>query len=99
MLGECEMSFVHHLLSRVPDDFPNYVEDLVSSAHSLFRKYPPEKLAGAVEQYIKQRYVSQKKQSVEKGSEWRDNIYIPNNMQMVIGLRVSRVFKSTVSTI
>ncbi|KAJ7365036.1 hypothetical protein OS493_007677 [Desmophyllum pertusum] len=52
--GECEMSFVHHLLSRVPDDLPDYVEELITTAHSLFCKYPPEKLAGAVERYLKE---------------------------------------------
>ena len=49
------MSYVHHLLSRIPDDFPDYVEELVTAAHSLFHKFPPEKLAGAVERYLKER--------------------------------------------
>ena len=49
------MSYVHHLLSRVPDDLPDYVEEVIATAHSLFCKYPPEKLAGAVERYLKER--------------------------------------------
>ena len=56
LLGECEMSFVYHMLSRIPEDFPCYVEELVSSAQSLFRKYPPDNLRGEVEQYIRERY-------------------------------------------
>ncbi|KAL9976217.1 hypothetical protein ACROYT_G013489 [Oculina patagonica] len=54
LTGECEMSYVHHLLSRIPDDLPDYVEELITTAHSLFCKYPPEKLAGAVERYLKE---------------------------------------------
>ena len=49
------MSYVHHLLSRIPEELPDYVEELVMEAHSLFRKFPPEKLAGAVERYLKER--------------------------------------------
>lgn len=52
--GECEMSYVHHLLSRIPDDLPDYVEELITAAHSLFCKFPPEKLAGAVDRYLKE---------------------------------------------
>ncbi|KAM7444840.1 hypothetical protein ABFA07_006632 [Porites harrisoni] len=52
--GECEMSYVHHLLSRIPDDLPDYVEELVTASHSLFCKFPPEKLAGAAERYLKE---------------------------------------------
>lgn len=52
--GECEMSYVHHLLSRIPDDLPDYVEEVIATAHSLFCKYPPDKLAGAVERYLKE---------------------------------------------
>jgi len=55
--GECEMSYVHHLLSRIPDDLPDYVEEVIATAHSLFCKYPPEKLVGAVERYLKERLV------------------------------------------
>lgn len=53
--GECEMSYVHHLLSRIPDDLPDYAEEVIATAHSLFCKYPPDKLAGAVERYLKER--------------------------------------------
>ena len=49
------MSYVHHLLSRIPDDLPDYAEELITTAHSLYCKYPPEKLAGAVERYLKER--------------------------------------------
>lgn len=49
------MSYVHHLLSRIPDDLPDYVEELVTAAYSLFCKFPPEKLAGAAERYLKER--------------------------------------------
>ena len=55
--GECEMSYVHHLLSRVPEDLPDYIDELVTAAHELFRKFPPEKLVGAVERYLKERSV------------------------------------------
>jgi len=51
------MSYVHHLLSRIPDDLPDYVEELVTASHSLFCKFPPEKLAGAAERYLKERWV------------------------------------------
>lgn len=52
--GECEMSYVHHLLSRVPEDLPDYIDELVTAAHKLFCKFPPEKLVGAVERYLKE---------------------------------------------
>lgn len=52
--GECEMSYVHHLLSRIPEDLPDYAEELITAAHAMFRKFPPEKLVGAVERYLKE---------------------------------------------
>ena len=49
------MSYVHHLLSRVPEDLPDYVDELVLAAHALFLKFPPEKLVGSVERYLLER--------------------------------------------
>lgn len=49
------MSYVHHLLSRIPEDLPDYAEELITAAHAMFRKFPPEKLVGAVERYLKER--------------------------------------------
>ncbi|KAK3726757.1 hypothetical protein QZH41_010410 [Actinostola sp. cb2023] len=54
LLGECEMSFVHHMMSRIPENFPCRVEEYIISAQFLFDKYSPEKLAGAVEKYLKE---------------------------------------------
>ena len=52
------MSYVHHLLSRIPDDLPDYVEEVIATANSLYCKYPPDKLAGAVERNLKERLAS-----------------------------------------
>ncbi|KXJ24234.1 TBC1 domain family member 20 [Exaiptasia diaphana] len=54
LLGECEMSFVHHLLSRIPENFPYRVEEYIVSAIFLFDKYSPEKLASAADKYLKE---------------------------------------------
>ncbi|XP_068093958.1 TBC1 domain family member 20-like isoform X1 [Hyperolius riggenbachi] len=36
---ECDMPFVHQLLSKIPSNFP--YETLISRTHSLFQKHPP----------------------------------------------------------
>lgn len=83
--GECEMSYVHHLLSRIPDDFPDYVEELVTAAHSLFRKFPPEKLAGAVERYLKESMaVAKHKQFIRELEDQRpDSVLRQRRKQLV----------------
>ena len=57
ILGECEMSFVHHTLSKITDDLPSCAEDVIQSSYSLFKKYSPEKMAGAAEKYLRERSV------------------------------------------
>ncbi|CAH1270126.1 TBCK [Branchiostoma lanceolatum] len=44
---ECEMTMVHHTLSRLPEDLP--FEHLVSRAGDLFIQYPPSMLAKEAE--------------------------------------------------
>lgn len=70
--GECEMSYVHHLLSRVPEDLPDYVDELVLAAHALFLKFPPEKLVGSVERYLQESMaVSKHKQLIRELEDQR----------------------------
>ena len=40
---ECEMCFIHSLLSKIPNDLP--LEQLVTRAGDLFIQYPPQQLA------------------------------------------------------
>lgn len=55
LLGECEMSFVHHMLSKIPENVPYRVEEYIISANFLFDKYSPDKLAGAADKYLRER--------------------------------------------
>lgn len=49
---ECEMPYVHALLSRIPDDVP--FELLISQTGDLFIQYPPNVLEDeAKQQYEK----------------------------------------------
>ena len=50
------MSFVHHTMSRLTDELPSFVEDVIQSGYALFKKYSPEKMAGAAEKYLRERY-------------------------------------------
>jgi len=44
---ECEMCYIHVLLSNVPTNLP--YEELIGSAQQLFHKYPPSELAEEAE--------------------------------------------------
>ncbi|XP_048576845.1 TBC1 domain family member 20 isoform X2 [Nematostella vectensis] len=54
LLGECDMAFVHHSLSKIPSDFSSRVEELITSTKYLFEKYSPEKMAKAAERHLKE---------------------------------------------
>lgn len=55
LLGECEMSFMHHTLSKIPEHFPFRVEEYIQLAYCLFDKYSPDKLASAADKYLQER--------------------------------------------
>lgn len=104
LAGECEMSYVHHLLSRIPDDLPDYVEELITTAHSLFRKFPPEKLSGAVDRYLKESItVAKHKQFIrELGDQRPDSVLRQRKKQLALytnnELEVSQNFQSATQT-
>lgn len=102
--GECEMSYVHHLLSRIPDDLPDYVEELITTAHSLFCKFPPEKLSGAVDRYLKESItVAKHKQFIRELEDQRpDSLLRKRKKQLALHtnneLEVSQNFQSATQT-
>ncbi|XP_072169104.1 TBC1 domain family member 20-like [Diadema setosum] len=49
---ECDMPFVHSLLSRIPDNLP--MEELVVKAGDLFVQYPPQEMAKEAQLQYKQ---------------------------------------------
>ena len=53
---ECEMPFVHSLLSKMPDDLP--FEQLISHAGDLFVQYPPKALAKEAEEHYQMQVYS-----------------------------------------
>ncbi|XP_077982869.1 TBC1 domain family member 20-like [Glandiceps talaboti] len=52
LAGDCEMTYVHSLLSKIPQDLP--FENLISRAGDLFVQYPPSALAKEAQLLYKQ---------------------------------------------
>ncbi|XP_050396764.1 TBC1 domain family member 20 [Patella vulgata] len=74
---ECEMCFIHSLLSRIPDNLP--FEQLISKAGDLYLQFPPEDLASEAEfrsQENDNRAKRQRANGVAKLHRWswRNNI-------------------------
>ncbi|XP_003727013.1 TBC1 domain family member 20 [Strongylocentrotus purpuratus] len=58
---ECDMAFVHSLLSRIPDNLP--MEELVIKAGDLFVQYPPHEMAKEAQlQYNKSSAITKHKE-------------------------------------
>ncbi|XP_046843719.1 TBC1 domain family member 20-like isoform X2 [Xenia sp. Carnegie-2017] len=52
---DCEMSSVHHFLCSLPTHIPSNLEALVEKAHSLFKRYSPQKLNSAYKRCLRER--------------------------------------------
>ncbi|XP_002736159.2 TBC1 domain family member 20-like [Saccoglossus kowalevskii] len=64
--GECEMTYVHSLLSKIPQDLP--FENLISRAGDLFVQYPPTALAKEARLQYKQSSTLSKHDEFEQTS-------------------------------
>ncbi|XP_070576069.1 TBC1 domain family member 20-like [Ptychodera flava] len=66
LAGDCEMTYVHSLLSKIPQDLP--FEHLISRAGDLFVQYPPSALAKEAQLQYKQSSTLSKHGEFEKTS-------------------------------
>ncbi|KAL5021974.1 hypothetical protein ScPMuIL_001129 [Solemya velum] len=86
---ECEMCFVHSLLSKIPDDLP--FEKLVSQAGDLFIQFPPKTLADEAMMIFEKSKAAAKMQRraiAKRVTKGRFSTILPNGGSVIVSVTV-----------